>query len=129
MPLKLGELEFLSTKIFSKYLIKANWGLLRKRACKVQKCEWKIISTEKTRRKRKRGKNFIMKTPNWFLKCSQEHQIHNSCDLPKFYNFLVNPQTLNDARHTFFKRWLIISNFELLTDVFRSWEQACWVVH
>ena len=32
------------------------------------------------------------------------YKIHNSFDLPKFYNILVKPQTQNDARRTFFKR-------------------------
>ena len=44
--------------------------------------------------------------------------IHNSCDLPKFYNFLVNSQTLNDARPTFFKCcWCkILSYLELFLE-------------
>ena len=46
--------------------------------------------------------------------------IRNSCDLPKFsYYYHVNPQTLNDARCTFFKRWLVITFFESITVVFK----------
>ena len=88
-----------------------------------QKCERKIINPKKNTEKIKKGKNFSLKARYWSLEFSQKHNIHNFCYLPNFcYNFFVTLQTLNDARRTFFKHWLIISNFELLTVVFRSWE-------
>ena len=37
-----------------------------------------------------------------------------------FINYPVNPQTLNHAPCTFFTRWLIISNVELLTVVLEA---------
>ena len=67
-----------------------------------------------------------MKTRYCFLEFSYKNNIHNSCNLPNScFNYLVNPQTLNDARRKFFKRWLVIAIFELLSVVFRSWREAC----
>ena len=86
-----------------------------------QKCDWKVINTEKTQRKKRKEKTSFWKHKIGFLNFLRNITF-NSCDLPKFDNFLLNSQTLNDARRTVFKRWLIISNFELLIVVFRSWE-------
>ena len=65
--------------------------------------------------KKKLGKKLNLKTQYGFLEFSG--------DFPKFfYNYLFNPQTLNDARRTFFKRRLAIAIFDSFPIVFRSWE-------
>ena len=83
--------------------------------------KWKVTNIEKTQRKKER-KNFNLKTQNSFLEFYSKHNIENSCGLPIFcFNFSVHSEVLNDKRHTFLKRWLIISNFELLTVVLLNW--------
>ena len=73
--------------------------------------------TEETQRKITK-KNFNLKMGYCFLEFSYKHNIHNSCDLPNScFNYLVNHQTLNNARRTFFKRWLVIAIFELFSVV------------
>ena len=71
-----------------------------------QKCEWKIVNTEETQRKITR-KKLQFENTTYFSWIFYKHNIHNSCDL--CYDYLVNPQTLNDARRTFFKHWLVIA--------------------
>ena len=82
-----------------------------------QKCEWKIINTELTQRKKRKEKTSFWKHKIGFLNFLRNN-IPKSCDLPKFYNFLVNSQTLNDARRPFFKCcwYKILSYLELLLE-------------
>ena len=58
--------------------------------------------------KNNKQKNFNLKTWYYFLGFSYKHSIYNSCNLPNSCcNYLVNPQTMNNVRCTFFKRWQV----------------------
>ena len=64
------------------------------------------IANEKLKKhkEKQQGKNFNLKTRYCFVEFCYKHSIHSSCDLPNFsFNYLINPQILNDARGTFFK--------------------------
>ena len=82
--------------------------------------------------KKKKPKNFNLKTRHWLVEFSQKHNIHNSCHLPNFcYTFLVNPQVLNDVRRSFFRRKIIkpldlrkLGNFREVPKKFRL-ERKC----
>ena len=89
------------------------------------KCEWKgveetkdtdrNIGNTKETQKNNKEENFNLKARYCFLEFSYKHSSRNSWDLPNScFNYLVNPQTLNDAPRTFFKRWLVShSNFRI----------------
>ena len=98
-----------------------------------QKCEWKILEetqktqietqiTQEKQRENSKEKNFNLKTWYCFLELSYKHNIHISCDFPNScFKYLVNAEIMHDARRAFFKRWLVMAIFELLSVVFRSW--------
>ena len=74
-----------------------------------QKHEWKITNTEKKNREKKEGKKLHFENTRLV-----SHNMHSSCDLLMFYNFLVNPQNPERRTTYIFKRWLIKTNFEFL---------------
>ena len=83
------------------------------------------INTDNTEEtyKNNEEKNFNLKTRYWFLEFSYKHKIHNSCDVPNScFNYLVDPETLNDARRSFFMRWLVVAIFEF----FNFWIFNCF---
>ena len=78
-----------------------------------QKCEWKIINTEKKNRKKRRKKAWFWKHKIGFFNFLRSIIL---TILPTFQSFIIF------LLIKFFKCWSIISNFALLTVVFRSWE-------
>ena len=87
--------------------------------------------------KKNQGKNFNLKTQYCFLEFSQKHNIQNFYNLPKLcYNYLVNPQTLNDGR---FSRddqpQQFLSHFQLFVEAGSKSVQFCtkfklkWVLY
>ena len=47
-----------------------------------QMCEWKMMKTEKKRKKGRETWYFNFKPQNWILEFLSIYSIHNSCDLP-----------------------------------------------
>ena len=78
-----------------------------------QKCEWKIIKTEKTQRKNKKEKTSFWKHEIGFLNFLRNITFTILGIFESFIIFLVNSETLNDARHTFIKLWVILFNSAL----------------
>ena len=87
--------------------------------------------------KKKQGKNFNLKTQYCFLEFFQKHNIQHFCDRPKLcYNYLVNPQNLNDGRFSRADQsQQFLSHFQLFLEAVSKFVQFCtkfklkWVLY
>ena len=80
-----------------------------------QKCEWKITNTKQKQTEKKEGKKLHFENAKLV-----SHNIHNPCDLPKFYDFLA---TLK--RRTTHEVYQVLNYLELFVEAGSKLVQLC----